>query len=101
VDCLSSQSDSPFGFRERPARLRKKGASGLGQLVLVSFTGKERGADLIFELPDLHAERRLRHVQPPRRTPEAPLFGDRNEVAQMTQFHTCPQCILLEYENWT
>ncbi len=45
-------------------------------------------ADLVFEIADLTAERRLRHVQPllsGKR--KASGFGDRDEITKMTKLH--------------
>lgn len=43
---------------------------------------KEDNSELLLELPDLLAERRLRDLQPARRTPEMQVFCDRDEVAE-------------------
>ena len=44
-------------------------------------------ADLLLELADLLAERRLGHVQPLRRAAEVQLLGDGDEVAKVSELH--------------
>jgi hypothetical protein len=46
-------------------------------------------ADLVFEIADLPAERRLRRVQPLRgRNRQASGLGDRDEIAKVAQLHS-------------
>jgi hypothetical protein len=46
---------------------------------------QQRHAEQGFQTADLVAERRLRDVQPRRRSSEMPLLGDRYEIAQEPQ----------------
>jgi hypothetical protein len=48
---------------------------------------KKRDAKLILQILDLPAQRRLRHVKPQGRVRYVLLFGDSDEVSQMTKFH--------------
>lgn len=48
---------------------------------------EQRHADLLLEASDLHAERRLRHVQPLRGATEMKLLGDGHEITQLTKLH--------------
>lgn len=54
---------------------------------MVTRALEQRHADFVLELPNLLAERRLRGAQPARRAGEAELFGHRDEVAKMPEFH--------------
>ena len=51
---------------------------------------EQRQAHVFFDLLNLSAQRRLRHVQPLRGTREILLFGDRHEVSKLAQFHLYP-----------
>src|SRR5260370_30088698 len=51
------------------------------------ITVKKCDAKLILQIPDLPAQRRLRHVKPQGRACYILLFGDSDEVSQMTKFH--------------
>ena len=48
---------------------------------------EQRRAEFLFQLPDLRAKRRLADTHPFGRPGEIQLFGDRNEIAKMAQFH--------------
>ena len=48
---------------------------------------RERDADLILQAPDLLGEGRLRDVLPGRGAGEAALVGERDEVAELPEFH--------------
>ena len=47
------------------------------------------GMRLLFELPDLQAQRRLLDAESLGGSREVSLLGDRNEVAQVSQVHAC------------
>lgn len=50
------------------------------------MTNKERGADLIFQIPDAAAYGRFLNVQRPGRTSETAALGSRNNIAEVAQF---------------
>jgi hypothetical protein len=51
----------------------------------VSGANEQARADLLLELPDRHAERRLGHVQARGRATEVQLLRDDDEIAQVAQ----------------
>ena len=57
-----------------------------GQLHRARGSHEERVAKDGFQSPDLLGERWLREMEPPRRAAEVQFLGDRDEVAQMSQF---------------
>jgi hypothetical protein len=62
----------------------EKGPPGGGQLDAVHAAAHQLNADLVFEIADLPAQRRLRGVQPLlRRQRQAALLGDRDEIAKV------------------
>ena len=62
----------------------EEGAPGGGQFDTVHASIHQRNADLVFEIADLAAERRLRRVQPfLSRERQAALLGDRDEIAKV------------------
>jgi len=61
--------------------------AGDRQLHAAGAANEQRDAEFGLQRADLLAERRLLHVEPPRRTGDVPLLGDGDEVAEMTQFH--------------
>ena len=61
--------------------------AGRGQLDLALVAQQQRRADLLLELADLLAQRRLRHVQALGRAAEVQLLGDDDEVAQVAELH--------------
>ena len=52
------------------------------------ITDQQPCAEFVLQLPDLHRQGRLRDEQLFRRARDAAAFGDADEVAQMTEFHT-------------
>ncbi len=68
------------------ARTQEHGP-GRGQLDLALVAQQQRRADLLLELADLLAQRRLGHVQALRGTAEVQLLGDGDEVAQVAELH--------------
>ena len=80
--------DGGLDLHQRQPRMIEKGPAGVGQLDAARAADKQLHADLIFEIPDLAAERRLGGMQPPfRRHREAAFLGDRDEIAKMAQLH--------------
>lgn len=57
------------------------------QLHMPLVAHKKRNAKVIFQLPDLAAQRRLRHVKLLRRFAEVQIFSDREEISDVPQFH--------------
>jgi len=69
------------------ARPHEERGARRGQLDLALVAREQLRADLLLELADLLAERRLGHVQPLRRAAEVQLLGDGHEVAKVSEFH--------------
>ena len=66
----------------------EKGPTRGSQFDAVYATDHQLNADLVFEIPDLAAEGRLRRVQPPLgRECQAALLGDRDEITKVPQLH--------------
>jgi hypothetical protein len=62
----------------------EKGPTGGGQFDPVYAAAHQLNADLVFEIADLAAERRLRGMQPfLRRDRQASRLGDRDEIAKV------------------
>src|SRR5688572_29020986 len=81
IGSLLREPPGVLDARENIFRLLKKGAAGVGQRDMLPATVEQLDADRFFELAYLLAQRRLSGAKPCRRTREAELFGDRNEVA--------------------
>jgi hypothetical protein len=80
--------------RECEAGVIENGSTCGGQLDASHAPGHQRGADLVLEIPDLPAQRRLRRVQLLHGGDrEAARLGDGDEIAQMPQLqspsHAC------------
>jgi hypothetical protein len=72
-------------LRKRQPRVIEKGPAGGGQLDAVHATAHELNADLIFEIADLSAQRRLRRVQLfLGRDCQAARLRDRDEVTKVS-----------------
>src|SRR5258708_14800930 len=66
----------------------EKGAAGGGQFDAVHASIHQRNADLVFEIADLAAERRLRRVQLfLGRDRQASRLRDRDEIAKVPELH--------------
>jgi hypothetical protein len=87
IGCLPSEPPGMLDARENIFRLLQEHTPRVGQRDVLPATVEQFRADRFFELTYLLAERRLRGPNSGRRTREAKLFGDRNEVAQMSEFH--------------
>ena len=71
-------------LRQRQPCMVEKGPTGGGQFDAVHAAAHQLDADLVFEIADLAAERRLRRVQPfLSRERQAALLGDRDEIAKV------------------
>ena len=81
VDALLRRGQQPpRPLQERRARRRQRDRPRRAR--------QQRRADDRLQPPDLLRERRLGHVQPPRRAAEVQLLGDRDEVAQVAQLQS-------------
>jgi hypothetical protein len=69
------------------SRVREIGPARGRQRHLVVFAGEHREAELLFQLLNLPAQRRLRHVETFSRAAEMQFLGDGHEIAKMSQLH--------------
>ena len=88
---------SRLDLGQRQPCMVEKGPAGGGQFDAVRAAAQQLDADLVFEIADLAAQRRLRRVQPfLGRERQAALLGDRDEIAKVPQlhsgFHICKVC---------
>jgi len=75
---------SRLHLRERQPRVIKECSPGRGQFDAVHTAAHQLNADLVFEIADLPAQRRLRGVQPfLGRERKAAFLGNRDEIAKM------------------
>jgi len=83
--CLSGG----LGLRERQPRIVEKDPPGGGQFDAMHAAAHQLNADVVFEVADLPAQRRLSGMQPfLGRERQAALLGDRDEIAKMPQLHS-------------
>src|SRR5688572_30057987 len=75
--------------RENVLRLLQEDASGIRQSDVMAAALEQVHAYRLLESPDLLTQRRLSRAQACCRACEAELFGDRDEVAEMPEFHDC------------
>ena len=76
----------------------EKGLARSGQLDAMNAARKQLDPDLILQIPDLAAQRRLRGVQPSLgRLRQAAHFGDGNEIPKMSQLHRAPMPVRYAY----
>jgi len=61
--------------------------AGLGEFHLSLAAHEERDPNIVLELANLPAQRRLRDMQLLRGLPEVKVLGNSNEVSDVTQFH--------------
>ena len=73
-------------LRQRLARFGQDRAARVRQPHLVLGAVEKPSAKLVFQLPDLLAQRRLRHVQPRGRAREVQFLRDGHEIPQMSEF---------------
>src|SRR5208282_2932050 len=76
-----------IGLNEGAARLFQHDAARVGKLDAAARALEQLHPEFVFELADLLAERRLRHMQALRGAAEVQLFSDGDEVAEVSQFH--------------
>ena len=77
-------------LREREPGMLQKSTSGGRQFDPSRAADKELGADLVFQIPDLTAQRRLRSVQPAfGRHRQAAFLRDGDEVAKLHRAAPC------------
>src|SRR5829696_2119520 len=81
----ADMDDRRFGLVEQAAAVVEQHATGLGELDAALGADQQRRADLSLEGADLHAERRLREVEPPGGAAEMQFLGDGHEVAKAAQ----------------
>ena len=72
--------------RMRPLQQQKP---GIGQFELTPRAQDQRKSDLVLELADLAAERRLRDAQLHGGFGKASRLGDMDEIAERTKVHCC------------
>jgi len=89
VPCLAGGGHGVVGVLENAAHLLEEDAAGFRERDEVSRPVKEAHAELALEVLDLMGQRGLRDMELLRGSPEVKLVGDRNEVAQVPQFHRC------------
>jgi hypothetical protein len=70
-------------FGEGASGTGQKGVAGVRQLHLTAAAVEQAGSELLLELPDRHAQRRLRDIQPLRRPAEVQLLRHGDEVPQV------------------
>ena len=81
----AGMDDRRLGLVEQAAGFVEQHAPGLGELDAALGADQQRRADLALESADLHAERRLREVEPPGGAAEMQFLGDGHEVAKAAQ----------------
>jgi hypothetical protein len=72
---------------ENSADFCSKDATRRSQRCTVTTALEEHNAQLLLQIPDLAAQRRLRDMHPRRRTAEMPFLSNGQEVAKMAEFH--------------
>ena len=83
---------------QQRARFLQKSFAGRRELHAARQAGEQFGAELLLQRVDLLTERRLLQAEPGRRARDVPLFGDGEEIAEMTQFHgQTPYVIDMDY----
>jgi hypothetical protein len=83
----ASRSDRCVGLGKRPACAGEQCLARFGQRHLAARAREQAHADLLLELPDRHAQRRLCHPQPACRAFEVELLCNGDEVAEMAKLH--------------
>jgi hypothetical protein len=74
---------------QRKPRVVEKGTASSSQLHATRATTQQLDPNLILQIADLPAQRRLRSMQAPfGRQRQAARLGDRDEVSKMTQLHS-------------
>jgi hypothetical protein len=82
--CAARHFHRGIDLRQRQSGMVEKGLACVGQLDAVHAAPHKLGADLVFEITGLTAQRRLCRMQPfLSRERQAALLGDRNEIAKV------------------
>ena len=87
------------GFRQQIARVREEDLAGRRKRDALVVALEQAHPELLLEVPDGHAQRRLRYRKPTRRATEVQLFGCSDEVTQLTQLHSRQPTILFGYRS--
>jgi hypothetical protein len=77
----------PIGELDRLTRMFQEDAPGLRELDSSAIPSQELDTDGALELQDLLRETRLGDMEAFRRSPEVKLFGDRDEVPELTEIY--------------
>jgi hypothetical protein len=88
--CATSRRQGSIGLRDHAPRAIEQRHARLGEPDLATATDEQARTDLLLELADRHAERRLRHVQPLGRAAEIQFLGDGDEVAEVPKLRHHP-----------
>ena len=75
------------GLRQQGPGRRHKGLARRGELHTPAVAGEQLRPHRSFELLDVQAERRLRDGQALGGAAKVQLFGEHQEIAQVTEFH--------------
>ena len=75
------------GLRQDDARLLDEHPAGFGELDVALGPVEQRDTELVFQLPDLLAERRLAEMQPLGGAAEVKRVGHGDDVPQVTKLH--------------
>src|SRR5579862_7846661 len=78
---------SVVDLHKHVSRLDQQNATRLGQRHVATVPREKRHLEFILERAYLHAQRRLRDVEAPRRTAEMQFFGHSQEVAKLARIH--------------
>ena len=89
---FSGESRRSFGRGEDLPRFRQESAARRSQIHLAAAAAEQLDPELLLEVPDLLAERRLRRSETHRGVPEVQLFGDGYEVSEVTKLHGPLEC---------
>jgi hypothetical protein len=73
---------------ENPGGIFQKHLSGHGYFYLTAGSIKELHPESLLQILNLLTERRLRHVQMLCRPTKVAVFGHRDKIAQMSEFHS-------------
>ena len=89
-----------LGMRDETGTfIRKKKFACLGESHRFRATFKQRHAQGFLQIPNLPAQRRLRHMQPCRCARDVLLLGNGNKISEMAQFHVAAKIAALERET--
>ena len=83
----SSSIDGMLCLGEQFSRFVQKDPARMGQFDVAFIPHEELNPSFVFQLMNLMAQRRLRHVQPPRGSAEVQFFSNGDKIAKMAKFH--------------